>query len=112
MAFPLVPFVAGAVIGGLGTYFYCDERLRSAASRTARELSGKAKRTAEGVSDTVSGGFRGLREKVAEQPEESPAAKRRPANKAARKSPAAKKTTRRKAAPAKKAARKSAKSTD
>ncbi len=63
MAFPLVPFVAGAVIGGLGAYFYRDEKLRKSVKRASHELPGKVKRTASEVSDKVSETVKDLRSK-------------------------------------------------
>ena len=41
MAIPILPFVAGAVVGGLGVYFYRDKKLRGAVGRTARGLREK-----------------------------------------------------------------------
>src|SRR6056297_397879 len=67
MAIHLIPFVAGAVIGGLGAYFYRDEKLRREVRRTTAELGGRARKTADQVSgkvsDTVSRGLGGVRAK-------------------------------------------------
>lgn len=61
MAIHLIPFVAGAVIGGIGVYFYRDEKLRKEVSRTAGELGGRIRNTADRVSGKASEGFSGLR---------------------------------------------------
>lgn len=39
MAVPLIPFVAGAVVGGLVAYFYKDENVRREVRRAADEVS-------------------------------------------------------------------------
>ncbi|MDJ0944910.1 MAG: hypothetical protein QNJ30_15685 [Kiloniellales bacterium] len=62
MAIPIIPFVAGAVIGGLGVYFYRDKKVRGAVGRTAR----------------------GLREKVSSKSEEAPTKKGKTAKAAAK----------------------------
>ncbi len=64
MAFPLVPFLAGAVVGGLSIYFYKDERARKDLQKRAGVVSGKAKEAAGDVSHKVSEGIGALREKV------------------------------------------------
>lgn len=95
MAVPLIPFVAGAVVGGLAAYFYKDENVR-------REV----RRAAADVSDAVSHNLDELKHRI--KPEErtteaKPAATKKTAKK---KKPAAKKkpSTKKKAAgkPAKK----------
>jgi hypothetical protein len=88
MAVHLIPFVAGAVIGGLAAYFYRDERLR-----------GEVRKTVDDVSDKVSEGLHGLRERVSGGREEAP-----PTKKTTRRA-AAKKVAAKKAAARKKAAR-------
>jgi len=69
MAIHLVPFVAGAVIGGLAAYFARDEKLRREVSESAGELSGKVRETAGEVGDKVSPfplfDMGGLRQQVA-----------------------------------------------
>jgi hypothetical protein len=74
MAVHLIPFVAGAVIGGLAAYFYRDEKLRADLRKTAGD-----------VSDKVSEGLHGLREKVSGRGEPPPkkAVRKRAAKKAA-----------------------------
>lgn len=86
MAIHLIPFVAGAVLGGLGAYFYRDEKLRREVKRTAGDLGGKVRKTADQVSGKVSAGFGELREKVAPQK-----ADHAPAPKVAKEEPVAKK---------------------
>lgn len=63
MAFPVIPFVAGALVGGLSVYLYRNETLRRVVGRSASGLSGKVKRTAAEASDDVSDGPGGLDEK-------------------------------------------------
>ncbi len=63
MAFPVIPFVAGALVGGLSVYLYGNETLRRVVGRSASNLSGKVKRTATQASGDVSGGPDGLDEK-------------------------------------------------
>lgn len=53
MAFQLIPFVAGAVVGGLAAYFARDEKLR-------REVGA----TADQVSKTVRGGVGSIRQRL------------------------------------------------
>lgn len=86
MAIHLIPFVAGAVFGGLGAYLYRDEKLRREVKRTAGVVGGKVTKTAGRVSGKVSAGFGELRQKVA--PQETDQA---PAAQVPRKKPAAKK---------------------
>lgn len=86
MAFPLVPFVAGAVVGGLTAYFARDEKMRRDLSETTDEVSGKLKQNIVSLKDRLG---RSSAKKEAPQ-SEAPAPKR----------------TRRKLAPAKKAAAK------
>ena len=93
MAVHLIPFVAGAVIGGLAAYFYRDERLR-----------GEVRKTVDDVSDKVSEGLHGLRERVSGGREEAPPAKKATRKTAAKKGAAKKKTVRKRAAPKKAAA--------
>ena len=77
MAIPIIPFVAGAVVGGLSVYFYRDGRARGAVGRTARGLTGKVKKTAGKVSDRVSEGFGGRRKKVSSKSDGSKNKKRK-----------------------------------
>ncbi len=103
MPLPLIPLVAGAVLGGLAAYLYKDEKLR-------RDI----KRAAGNVSDKVSDGFDELRDKVSGKPgkaaddevvEAKPKAKKKVVRKkAAAKKATAKKSVRRKAPARKKAA--------
>ncbi len=97
MALPLIPLVAGAVLGGLAAYLYKDEKLR-------RDI----KRAADNVTDKVSDGFDGLRDKVSGRREAAtadddvvvtkPKARKKTAKKkVSTKKAAAKKSVRRKA---------------
>ncbi|MEQ8602102.1 MAG: hypothetical protein RIB45_02195 [Marivibrio sp.] len=61
MPIPLIPFVAGAVLGGLGVALYRDQKLRAAVKRTAQDLPDRARQAADDVSSSVSGAFRDLR---------------------------------------------------
>lgn len=97
MAIHLIPFVAGAVIGGLGAYFYRDEKLRKDVSRTASALTGKVKKTAGDVSGKVAEGFSDLRDKVAGKPAPAPVAKKASTKKSAKKTTAKKKVSKKKA---------------
>lgn len=114
MAIPLIPFVAGAVIGGLSAYFYRDERLRKEVRRTAGDLSGKVKETADNVSHRVAEGWSGMRDKVTGRSNESAAAPTRKAatRKTGKKKAAAKKKVAKKKAAAKKKAPAAAKTPD
>ena len=102
MAFPLVPFLAGAVLGGLGAYFYQDRKVRKVVSKAAKELPGKMKRSAADVSDKMSETYKDLRQRVSGGDEKPASARKRPARKTTkakttgRKTAARKKTTTRK----------------
>lgn len=61
MAFPLIPFIAGAVIGSLATYIYRDDKIRHEIKRSAGDLSSKVQHGAEEVSDKLTGRFDRLR---------------------------------------------------
>lgn len=61
MAFPLIPFVAGAVIGGLAAWFYRDEKVRSEVQRSTDRLVNTVRETGDAVSDKVSAGLEELR---------------------------------------------------
>jgi hypothetical protein len=67
MAIPLIPFVAGAVIGGLVAHFSKDEKLRKGIKQAAGDVSDKVRDTAGTVSHRVSEGFRGLRQKASKE---------------------------------------------
>lgn len=103
MALPLIPLVAGAVLGSLATYLYKDDKLK-------RDL----KRAAGNVSDKVSDGFEGLRDKVygktssPSADEDSVAATPAAKKKASKKKAASKKATAKKAVSRKAPARKKA----
>lgn len=70
MAIPLVPLFAGAVIGGLVTYIYKDEKARSAMSRTADDVTDKVKGTASSISGKVSDSVGGIKSKFSKKPTE------------------------------------------
>ena len=63
MAIPLIPFVAGAVIGGLTAYLYKDDKVRKDIKKTAGDMSHR-----------VSEGFSELKGKVTGKGREAPAA--------------------------------------
>jgi gas vesicle protein len=67
MAYHLIPFVAGAVVGGLAAYLFRDERLRKDLRESADSLSRKAQETASEVSGKVATGLRQVRESMAGQ---------------------------------------------
>lgn len=62
MAYYLIPFVAGAVIGGLAVYLYRDEQLRGNLRQSAGDLSRKVQETAGEVSGKVTKGLGQVRE--------------------------------------------------
>lgn len=93
MALHLIPFVAGAVIGGLTAYFYRDEKVRKEVRRSASDLSHKVKATAGDVSHKVSEGFSDLRRKVARTPQAEAEETPKAVKKVARKKVSRKKTT-------------------
>lgn len=64
MAYHLIPFVAGAVVGGLAVYLFGDERARQNLRQSADNLSRKAQRTAGQVSEKVTDGFAQVRESL------------------------------------------------
>jgi len=101
MALPLLPFVAGAVIGGLSAYFYRDDRVRRAVRGRADDLSGMVKKTAGEVSDKVSVGFDELKQTLTgKSPGAAPSQKAAP-TRAAKKTARKKKVSKKKAAPQK-----------
>lgn len=53
MAYHLIPFVAGAVVGGLAVYLFGDERARQNLRQSADDLSRKTQRTAGQVSENL-----------------------------------------------------------
>lgn len=88
MAFPLIPFVAGAVIGGLAAFLYKDDKVRKSIGKTAGDVTRKV---SEGVSD--------LRRKASHQEAPAEAGSEQPAAAApVTKKRVAKKTVRKKAA--------------
>lgn len=56
MAFPLLPFVAGAVVGGLATYLYENRQARTQIKKTAGDVTDKVKQTAGAVTQKMSKG--------------------------------------------------------
>lgn len=67
MAYHLIPFVAGAVVGGLAAYLFRDERLRKDLRQSAGHLSRKTQETATEVSGKVATSLRQVRESMAGQ---------------------------------------------
>ncbi|MFP4154383.1 MAG: YtxH domain-containing protein [Halothiobacillaceae bacterium] len=65
MAIHLVPLVAGVAIGSLVTYLYKDENVRKGVTRTAKDVSGKARETARTASDKMADGIGALGERMA-----------------------------------------------
>lgn len=53
MPFPLIPFVAGAALGSLATYFFQDDDVRRGVKNTAEDVTDKVKDAAEVVSDKL-----------------------------------------------------------
>jgi len=100
MAIVLIPWVAGAVIGGVATYLYKDEHIREDLSRTAGDVTGKLKGAADTVTEKVTAGYTGLRDRMFGKPVEevAPAATKKPAK---RKRATTKKTAARKRVAAK-----------
>jgi gas vesicle protein len=103
MAYHLIPFVAGAVVGGLAVYLFRDEQVRDDLRQSATSISRKVQQTAAEVSGKVSRGLSQARESIpgrgqgaepaAEPPAEAaPAEPRKPARRTA-----ARKTATRKA---------------
>ena len=64
MAYHLIPFVAGAVVGGLAVYLLRDEQLRDDLREKTGNLSRRARETASEVSDKVARGLKRGRESV------------------------------------------------
>ena len=81
MALPIIPFVAGAVVGGLGVYLFRNEKLRRVVGRTAGGMPGKVKKTVREESDTVAEGSDGPRGKNSSEADEAPASRRKTAKK-------------------------------
>ena len=61
MPLPLIPFIAGAALGSLATYFYQDDNIRRGMKNTAEDVADKVKGTANTVSNKVSSGLNSLR---------------------------------------------------
>jgi adenylate kinase len=64
MPIPLIPLVAGAVIGGLATYLYRDEKIQADVKRTAGDVADKVKGASRTVSGKVTEGYEDLRDKI------------------------------------------------
>lgn len=64
MAYHLIPFVAGAVVGGLAVYLFRDEQLRDALREKTGNLSRRARETAGQDSDKVGRGLKRGRKPV------------------------------------------------
>jgi hypothetical protein len=113
MAIPLIPFVAGAVIGGLAAYLYRDDRLRRRMRHAAGDVTDKARDTAEIIGDTLSDAYDGLRDKVTKKGAAAePAAVEEPVAETAAPKKAAKKTSARRKVSTKKSAAKPAAAED
>ncbi len=65
MAYHLIPFVAGTVVGGLAVYLFGDKRFRRDLRQSAGALSRKAQATAGQVSGKVSTGISQVRASMA-----------------------------------------------
>jgi len=61
MAYHLIPFVAGAVVGGLAVYLFRDEQLREDLRHSAGSLSRRTRETASEVSGKVTQGLTRVR---------------------------------------------------
>ena len=64
MAFPMLPFVAGAVAGGLATLIYKDEKTRNAIKETSSNASEKTRTTSRKVSNKLADGLSRLSDKL------------------------------------------------
>jgi len=64
MAYHLIPFFAGAVVGGLAAYLFRDERVRDDLRQSATRVSRKVQQTAGEVSGKLSKGFSQARESI------------------------------------------------
>ena len=64
MAYHLIPFVAGAVFGGLAVYLFRDEQVRDDLRQSATNISRKVQQTAGEVSEKVSRGLSQARESI------------------------------------------------
>lgn len=70
MAIPLVPLVAGAVIGSLVTYLYKDEEVRSGISRKTGDVADKVKETAGNVQEKVTESVKDIKGKLSRKSDE------------------------------------------
>jgi hypothetical protein len=104
MAYHLIPFVAGAVVGGLAVYLFREEKVRDDLRQSATSISRKMQKTAGEVSGKVSRGLSQARESIpgrSEGPDpaaEPPAAaaspeRRKPARRTASRKPAIRKAS-------------------
>lgn len=64
MAYHLIPFVAGAVVGGLAVYLFRDAKVRDDLRQSATSISRKVQQTAGEVSGKVSKGLSQVRESM------------------------------------------------
>lgn len=64
MAYHLIPFVAGAVIGGLAVYLFRNEKVRGELRQSASSISRKVQQTAGEVSGKVSKGLSQTRDSM------------------------------------------------
>jgi len=106
MAIAFIPWVAGAVIGGVAAYLYKDEHVRDSVSRTTGDISDKMKGAADAVTEKVTGSVNILRDKlfgksveeIAPVAPKKTATRKRTTAKTATKKKAVKRTTARKRA--------------
>jgi hypothetical protein len=95
MAVPLIPFVAGAVVGGLVAYFYKDENVRREARRAADEVSDVVSHNLDELKHRFRPDSRTTAKKSPELKKKesgaTPTKKKKPPNKKAAKKKAAKK---------------------
>lgn len=80
MAFPLIPFVAGAVVGGLASYLYKDDLARKGIKKTAGSVTGRVKETTGNVTHKVSDSVSGLKRRFSGK-EEAPVVEKKAATK-------------------------------
>lgn len=64
MAIPLIPFIAGAALGGLATYFYQDKTLRRNVNQSSKKLGEGLKKTASTVTEQAQKSGTAVKKKV------------------------------------------------
>lgn len=73
MAFPLLPFIAGAAIGGLATYLYENQKARSKINKAAGDVSDKVKQSTGAVTKKLSKGDGSSPKEVSDDSDENAA---------------------------------------